>query len=263
MPREEISAMSARFFRGPITGTNYPDTLVADFAAADAMWHSDTFWLHGGGQHTDYWYWNRQIHALGGNDQVLRDRPGSYGPDTSGFPDSFYITPGNVLVHGGSGVDEINYEMFWDRIEIDLDIGDAAGHGFAKARSAYDVGTFGGDYLKSFENATGTMFSDLIAGSNGANFLRGLGGNDEMHGEGGNDTMHGGLGNDTMNGGSGADQMQGNDGNDEMHGGSGNDSLSGGDGNDTLFGDGNNDTIHSGEGLDELYGGTGNDTLFI
>jgi Ca2+-binding RTX toxin-like protein len=256
--------MSARYFADPIQGTAYPDTLIADFAAADALWDHDSFidantWQ----EHNDYWYWNRQVHGLGGSDLILRDRMGDYSPNTHGFPDSFYISEGNVLVHGGSGVDEVSYEMFWDAVTIDLDIGDADGHGFVDARSAFDVGTFGGDYLKSIENATGTGFADLIIGNGGNNFLRGLGGSDEVRGEGGNDTIHGGLGNDTVHGDAGNDQLQGNDGHDSVRGGTGNDKLWGYDGNDSLFGDEHNDTIYSGEGIDEIDGGSGNDQIWV
>jgi hypothetical protein len=36
--------MGARCFTDPIIGRNFPDTLIADFAAADAFWRSSPFW---------------------------------------------------------------------------------------------------------------------------------------------------------------------------------------------------------------------------
>ena len=74
----------------PIVGTNYPGLLIGDFAAAGAPWQSNTLFDSQAWEwHTDYWHWNRQVHALGGDDLVMRDRPGDYSPDTHDFPDSF------------------------------------------------------------------------------------------------------------------------------------------------------------------------------
>jgi Ca2+-binding RTX toxin-like protein len=55
----------------------------------------------------------------------------------------------------------------------------------------------------SIENATGSLFGDLIYGTTGDNVLRGLAGNDTLYARAGDDVVEGGAGADTLYGGDG------------------------------------------------------------
>jgi Ca2+-binding RTX toxin-like protein len=95
-------------------------------------------------------------------------------------------------------------------------------------------------------NATstkGTIFNDVISGTNGA------------------DTLSGGQGDDEVSGGNGNDHLYGSYGEDEVSGGNGHDHVSGGRDNDTLSGNNGNDTLDGGAGADSINGGAGTDTV--
>ena len=119
-------------------------------------------------------------------------------------------------------------------------------------------------------NTTGTIYSDLILGTDENETIDGAGGFDIIDGSGGNDYIRGGdpsvwdefFGEaNLLMGGSGNDTVEGGDGFDLVHGGSGDDSIDGGGGSDLLRGGSGNDTIEGGEGNDLLLGGTGDDSL--
>lgn len=99
---------------------------------------------------------------------------------------------------------------------------------------------------------TGTIFDDVINGTDG---------DDEIHGGDGNDIINGGKGNDKLYGDNGNDNINGGLGNDEIYGGLGNDTLNGNEGNDIIYGEDGDDTINGGLGADILYGGSGNDKI--
>ncbi|CAM3370909.1 Hemolysin-type calcium-binding repeat-containing protein [Asticcacaulis taihuensis] len=61
--------------------------------------------------------------------------------------------------------------------------------------------------VNSIENATGSLFGDLIYGTTGDNVLRGLAGNDTLYGRAGDDVIEGGAGVDTLYGGAGKDVL--------------------------------------------------------
>lgn len=61
--------------------------------------------------------------------------------------------------------------------------------------------------VNSIENATGSLFGDLIYGTTGDNVLRGLAGNDTLYGRAGDDVIEGGAGADTLYGGDGKDVL--------------------------------------------------------
>lgn len=124
--------------------------------------------------------------------------------------DTFYSVGFNNLLHGGSGIDVVSYELQ----DSDPDL---AGFGIY-ADLAYEYATtIGTDYeeiLVSIENLVGTGFADEIYGSSVANSLWGGGGGDYINGDAGNDRIYGEDGHDTLDGGIGADQMSGGQGND-------------------------------------------------
>lgn len=111
----------------------------------------------------------------------------------------------------------------------------------------------------------GTLFNDVLLGTDRDNVIFGLHGNDSISGLGGDDTLYGGEGRDTLVGGTGDDFLFGGtdetDLRDVLYGGDGNDMLDGGYGNDELRGDAGNDTIMGGFGADTVIGGTGDDVL--
>ncbi len=241
----------------PIEGTSGNDTIIADFAAADALYYNVSFGLD---RHIQMW--DRTINGGGGNDLIRRDRPGDYvaNPDLgAGAP-----APGNVVVYSGApygltGNDTISYQDYAGAIEIDLDPG--ASPAFARHRGPSVTTIHGTDILNGFRHATGTQSSDILRGSDDDNRLTGLGGHDSLFGEGGADTLDGGSGNDTLFGGAGADSLSGGEGRDELRGNGQNDTLRGGGHHDRLYGDDGNDSLLGEDGNDILIGGMGHDTL--
>ncbi|MDY6938593.1 MAG: PQQ-dependent sugar dehydrogenase [Cyanobacteriota bacterium] len=125
-----------------------------------------------------------------------------------------------------------------------------------------------------------TSRDDVLAGTDGDNFIRGLGGNDLIVGAAGDDTLQGdngddflsgqadrdlllgGTGNDTLTGGSEDDILRGNRGDDRLLGGFGNDTLAGGFDNDRLEGHGGSDRLLGGSGDDTIDSGSEDDRLF-
>jgi Ca2+-binding RTX toxin-like protein len=140
---------------------------------------------------------------------------------------------------------------------------------------------FGGtDTLISIEGVRGSLFSDMLTGSDSAVFesFEGLDGNDVIDGQGGVDradykystaSVTVNLVTGTANDGSGGTDTLANienvrgsrDFNDSITGDAGNNKLEGLGGNDTLDGGAGDDTLDGGLGADTLNGGTGNDTL--
>lgn len=126
-----------------------------------------------------------------------------------GLGGSDWITPGrgNDTVHGGASEDMVSYSDVADiegrganfLLDIDLGRGTAA--------------VFGGevDQLVSVERATGTVFADVLRGSDGDDDLRGLGDYDWFIATEGQDTLDGGNGLDMLSfvewGGSGTDAL--------------------------------------------------------
>lgn len=285
--------MATYHFALAMKGDDFDNVIEANFAAADAM--HDTYGYGPFNKRTDSWA--RDVYGKGGDDLMIRDRPGDYKPARPGDAlryidetDEFhwYTNPvaytGNVLVHGGAGIDTISYQQFAGAVSIDLavapnnveyepwywkDHAQNTGKVTALGLSGQEIHGF--DYVKSFENATGTYQADEIRGTDGVNTLKGLDGNDKIWGRGGNDVilggeghdgLHGDGGRDLIDGGEGFDRIWGGDHNDTLKGGGGNDTILGEDGDDTITGDGGNDSIRGGDGNDRLYGGTGYDRIW-
>jgi Ca2+-binding RTX toxin-like protein len=93
--------------------------------------------------------------------------------------------PGADLVEGGSGSDMVSYNDLATTVRINLALEEAVSAGET-------------DTLTGIENATGSIYADLIQGSAAANRLRGLGGYDWFTGTAGNDRYEGGSGRDMV-----------------------------------------------------------------
>lgn len=140
-------------------------------------------------------------------------------------------TPGDELIEGGSGADDLFGGAGNDTIRA------GAGDDWVQGDGSYD--------------AAG---ADEIRGGQGADSLAGQGGDDIVWGDEGDDTLYGGEGRDTLFGGTGNDWLSGNDGDDLLVSGGGADDLDGGHGDDDLVGNDDPDTVW-------MHGGQGNDTL--
>jgi glycerophosphoryl diester phosphodiesterase len=103
------------------------------------------------------------------------------------------------------------------------------------------------DYLLS----DATRADDVLAGTDGMDFIYGGSGDDLIDGGEGKDTLRGGNDDDTLSGSEGDDFLYGQGGDDILRGGAGNDRLDGGMGDDVLDG---------GAGIDRMTGGAGDDT---
>ena len=95
----------------------------------------------------------------------------------------------------------------------------------------------------------GTLGTDTITGTSGADVIVGLGGNDTINGGNNDDRICGGDGTDTLNGDNGNDRLFGQNNNDTLNGNNGNDALDGGPQTDTCNGGNGSDTAASCESL--------------
>ncbi|MBD3753416.1 MAG: calcium-binding protein, partial [Micrococcales bacterium] len=182
---------------------------------------------------------------------------------------------------GGDGTDTISYAHFGAGVEIYLDNG-----------ISWDGTSM--DFLETIENVTGSIFSDYMVGTTGANVLNGSAGNDFLYGMGGDDLLIGGMGVDRLFGGDGIDtityansgtglevylnngiawdgtsmdfidaieNVTGSNQNDYIVGTTLTNVLIGGSGNDFLNGMAGDDSLFGGAGVDRLIGGDGTDTI--
>ena len=185
--------------------------------------------------------------------------------------DWFIGSGGNDTYEGGTGRDMVSYVYADARVVVDL----GAGAGLQ--------GQAAGDTYDSIERITGSIYSDLFYGSDGADDFRGLGGYDWFVGSGGGkDRYYGGSGKDTVSyaasdagvtasivlgRGSAGDadrdlyfeieNLTGTNFNDELTGDNGRNILRGMYGEDRLFGLGGNDRMTGGGSDDYLDGGDG------
>jgi Ca2+-binding RTX toxin-like protein len=223
-----------------------------------------------------------QIHAGGGNDNVVIDQNGQLSQsitiDLNEGNDHVSLDHiGSVAVSGGDGNDSIDAQESGYAFNGDAGIDtindfhfDPFGMNLQNTPTTENahirLGTLTGNAL---DNDLSTQLSKT------ASPMSGLGGNDTLTvGEEtpyGISDVDGGDGDDLINGGSG--ELIGGNGNDTINGGSfseggaGNDSLvgglsmDGGDDNDTLIGQSRDEALFGGNGNDSLDGGEGNDTL--
>ncbi|MGO4125379.1 calcium-binding protein [Inquilinus sp. YAF38] len=93
---------------------------------------------------------------------------------------------GADTINGGAGIDTTSYANSSAGVVVNLQAGTGA------------FGDAEGDSLVGVEQAMGSGFNDVIAGTAGNNTLWGLAGNDQLSGGNGADTLKGGAGNDTF-----------------------------------------------------------------
>ncbi len=206
-----------------LVGSAFNDTLHGDAAAN---------WIYGGA----------------GNDYIA----------TGAGQDTLTGGAGADTLYGGAQMDYVDYSASGAAVSIDLSNWTAL------------YGDAQGDVLQGVDGVYGSAFNDTIIGFNQqgltgdvyTNVLYGNAGNDYIDALGGDDIAYGGADNDTVLGNAGNDSLYGDAGNDSLSGGAGNDSLDGGIGNDTLDGGTGADMLLGGDGLDSLLGGDGADSLY-
>jgi Ca2+-binding RTX toxin-like protein len=190
---------------------------------------------------------------------------------------------GDPVLDGAGGTDTLSYATAPGPVAIDLG---------TPVQSTGDV-----IVTSSFENLTGSAFSDSLTGDSSNNTLNGGDGNDSLAGRGGTDILNGGSGSNTadysaapgfvaasvaaggtpsgsdgdgandvyldiqnLTGSGQTDTLVGDDGPNTINGGGGADIVIGGAGNDALNGqNGSGDSIDGGPGDDSIDGGTGSD----
>jgi Ca2+-binding RTX toxin-like protein len=158
----------------------------------------------------DYW--------LGkGNDTLLGSGAAEHYIDQRG-DDLVGLGGGNDIVSAGRGDDTINAgaggeDSVWF-FRISDDSGgysfNTQGVNFDLAKTtAQDLGLFGTDIYRNFEQVIGSYGADTLLGTNGNNILEGSSGNDHLRGREGYDTIAGGPGLDVLIGDVGADDLFG------------------------------------------------------
>ncbi len=136
-----------------------------------------------------------------------------------------------VTVHGGSGVDTINFAKFTKGVTFTLDSFGI----FQNVTNPGSLTTARGWFSEvAIDNIIGTNKGDTLTGDQNAN---------ELTGRGGKDVIKGGAGDDKLDGGGANDKLFGEDGKDVLIGGKGRDVLVGGGDNDTLRGNGGKDVF--------------------
>ena len=161
------------------------------------------------------------LYGLAGNDSLN----GGLGDDSlfgNEGNDLLLGSDGNDTLCGGAGADTLNGG---DGIDLASYRDAASAVSASLLNTGGNIGDAAGDVYISIEGFSGSSYSDVLTGDDGANVLYGM------------------AGNDTLNGGLGDDQLFGNEGDDVLSGGDGNDNLSGDRGNDTLTGGSGNDVF--------------------
>ena len=151
---------------------------------------------------------NDSLYGLGGDDSLS-------GGDGN---DLLVGGPGADMLKGGDDTDTISYMGSPMGVTINLNDGTARG-GHAD----------GDDLGDDIENVMGSMYDDMITGTDDVdvgNSLWGLGGNDMLYGREGDDMLYGGAGDDMLDGGDEDDILEGGPGADELTGGVGRDTAS-------------------------------------
>jgi Ca2+-binding RTX toxin-like protein len=154
---------------------------------------------------------------------------------------------GNDTLDGGSDADTLDYSAADAGITLSL-----------ASLAAQNTGGAGTDTVLNSENAVGSPFADLLAGSVGANTFDGGGGTDTTDYSSSTlgVTVDLSLGGPQDTGGAGTDTLLAME---NLTGGLGRDVLAGGAGANTLVGGAGNDTLVASAGGDLLDGGTGSD----
>lgn len=255
-------------------------------AAGDVLLNIED--IRGSQSHSSVLRGNSGFNILIGGDQN-DDLSGRAGDDT------LYGGDGNDTLQGGAGADSldggfgdrdlVSYVNSTDWVSVDL-------AGFYST----SYGEAEGDTIIDVEDADGSIFGDIIYGTDVANILRGFDGLDFLSGRDGADTLDGGDDNDLLNGGLGADSLIGGAGTSDqadyfnatasvradlsnaatntgeaagdtysgiegLYGSFHSDTLVGNNSANILTGANGNDVLYALGGDDTLYGGNDNDTL--
>jgi Ca2+-binding RTX toxin-like protein len=208
-----------------------------------------------------------EVRGLGGDDElwggadgdVMYGGPGSDLLESSGkrsgdrSKDVLYGGEGGDTMFGDEGEDVLYGEdgddflggAFDGRQRDKLYCGEGRDTVLADWRDYVDSSCEGG----SVERAPKTVqASEVLSGTDKADYLDGGGGDDEIHGFGSPDAQ--------------ADELLGGDGRDVLYGGAGLDFVYGEQGDDVLYGGDRGDILLvGGKGEDVIYGGDGNDNI--
>jgi Ca2+-binding RTX toxin-like protein len=144
-----------------VNGSSYSDLIVGDSGP-------NTFF---GGKGND------RLYGLAGHDQLIGDGLG--------------LNPGNDIIDGGRGFDEVSFLPRFHKVRVSLARGMATGQGK--------------DRLRSIESVIGSQYADVIVGDSGPNRIDGGAGNDRLYGLAGGDRLIGNSGSDHADGGPGRD----------------------------------------------------------
>jgi Ca2+-binding RTX toxin-like protein len=176
---------------------------------------------------------------VGGNETVFFGYGGN---------DYVQAGPGIMILHGGDGVDTLDFTRTGSGIQVNLATNVTGGAAANKT-------------ISGFEDVYGTSAADVIVGNSAANRLNGQAGDDHLSGGADNDQLDGDAGNDYLDGGSGSDVLFGRTGNDHLSGGDGNDRLTGGAGQDSLAGGAGQDNFVYTSKLDSKPGAGNRDQI--
>lgn len=136
--------------------------------------------------------------------------------------DTFAGGAGADTLAGGMGMDWVDYAASGAGVNVNLSGGVGLG------------GDAQGDSYSGLDAVIGSAFNDTLIGYDGdsfsgpdvyTNILSGGAGDDYIDGMGGADSLYGGTGNDTIYGGSGDDYIEGGAGIDHIYGGTGADTI--------------------------------------
>ena len=212
----------------------------------------------------------QRINGSDGDDLLLQGGSKADIINGNGGDDYIVASKGNDTIHGGAGVDHIDYSglsslggLTGNLAAHTMTIGSAAASnvGGAASATANGLGALIEEIIFGIENVTGTGKGDVIVGDFQNNLLFGGAGADSIYGLGNDDTIFGQAGNDSLFGNLGDDQIHGGGGNDRIKGNAHNDDLIGDDGMDTILGGNGDDFVSGVAGADTLNGGLGNDTI--
>lgn len=209
-----------------LTGSDFSDTLIGD-AGANRIEGGDGNDTLDGRQGED--------HLLGGaGNDILRGGWGAQDDilDGGSGDDTLEGGAGNDYLLGGAGRDHLDGGDGQDYADLRDIEGGGVWFDLSQGRSWGHYS--GSDTYENIENIWGSIYSDILVGTDENNILIGGGGYDTVSGKGGNDVIYGGWGHDELNGGAG---------NDFMHGGHYNDTYTGGAGADTFAFNEAQDTI--------------------
>ncbi len=112
--------------------------------------------------------------------------------------DIFKPLKGYDKMDGGGGTDTMSYESADGWVKVDLRKGTVEEHYKNRSGDGSEDEVISRDSSKNIENATGSVFDDILIGSEGDNELKGLDGDDIFKPLGGNNKVYGGLGTDML-----------------------------------------------------------------